>query len=38
MGAERLLHDEVPVGEAIIQVLEQAGIDLVFGMPGGNTG
>jgi len=26
------------VGEAIVKVLEQAGIDHVFGMPGGNTG
>jgi len=38
MTAERLLNEEVPVGEAIVRVLEQAGIDHVFGMPGGNTG
>ena len=33
-----LLQDEVPPREAIIRVLEQAGIDMVFGIPGGNTG
>jgi acetolactate synthase-1/2/3 large subunit len=38
MTAERLLQEEVPVGAAIVRVLEQAGIDHVFGMPGGNTG
>ena len=38
MTAERLLQEEVPVGEAIVRVLEQAGIEFVFGMPGGNTG
>jgi acetolactate synthase-1/2/3 large subunit len=38
MSAERLLHDQTPVGGAIVRVLEQAGIDHVFGMPGGNTG
>lgn len=38
MAAERLLTEQVPVGEAIVRVLEQAGIDHVFGMPGGNTG
>jgi len=38
MAAERLLSREASVGEAIVRVLEQAGIDHVFGMPGGNTG
>ena len=38
MTAKRLLREDVPVGEAIVRVLEQAGIDHVFGMPGGNTG
>ncbi|MFN8559735.1 MAG: thiamine pyrophosphate-binding protein [Dehalococcoidia bacterium] len=38
MTAQRLLNEDVPVGEAIVRVLEQAGIDHVFGMPGGNTG
>jgi acetolactate synthase-1/2/3 large subunit len=38
MPAERLLHDQVPVGEAIVRVLVESGIDHVFGMPGGNTG
>src|SRR5260370_86989 len=33
-----LLHEEVPTREAIVRVLEQAGIDAVFGIPGGNTG
>jgi acetolactate synthase-1/2/3 large subunit len=37
-GAQLLLSEEVPVREAIVRVLEQAGIDLVFGMPGGNAG
>lgn len=38
MAAERLLQEQVAVGDAIVRVLEQAGIDHVFGMPGGNTG
>jgi len=33
----RLLSAEVSVPEAIARVLEEAGIDMVFGMPGGNT-
>ncbi|HJU09901.1 MAG TPA: thiamine pyrophosphate-binding protein [Candidatus Binataceae bacterium] len=33
-----LLTDEVSPSEAIVRVLEQAGINLVFGMPGGNMG
>jgi acetolactate synthase-1/2/3 large subunit len=33
-----LLEQEVPPGLAIAKVLEEAGIDAVFGMPGGNTG
>ncbi len=37
-GAKLLLQDEVPVREAIIRVLEQAGIDMVFGIPGGYMG
>ena len=36
--ARPLLDAEVPPNEAIIRVLEQAGIDAVFGMPGGMTG
>lgn len=35
--AELLLADEVSVPEAICRVLEEAGIEYVFGMPGGNT-
>jgi acetolactate synthase I/II/III large subunit len=38
MAAERLLAEQVPVGEAIVRVLVQAGVDHLFGMPGGNTG
>lgn len=38
MTAEPLLRDEVTVGEAIVRVLEQAGIDALFGMPGGGMG
>src|SRR5437868_755424 len=38
MAAERLLQERVSVAEAVVRVLEQAGIDHVFGMPGGNTG
>ncbi len=38
MAAERLLQQRQPVGAAIVRVLEEAGIDFVFGMPGGNTG
>jgi acetolactate synthase-1/2/3 large subunit len=33
----RLLEAPVPVPEAVARVLEEAGIELVFGMPGGKT-
>jgi acetolactate synthase-1/2/3 large subunit len=33
-----LLNEEVSPSEAIARVLEEAGINLVFGMPGGNMG
>jgi acetolactate synthase I/II/III large subunit len=33
-----LLSEDVSPSEAIVRVLEQAGINLVFGMPGGNMG
>src|SRR5919201_1663931 len=36
--ATRLLDSQVSVPEAIVRVLEQAGIEFVFGMPGGRTG
>ncbi len=36
--AKPLLDREVAPGEGIVRVLEQAGIDAVFGMPGGYTG
>ena len=36
--ARSLLTEEATPSEAIVRVLEQAGIDMVFGMPGGNTG
>jgi acetolactate synthase-1/2/3 large subunit len=38
MPISRLVEQTVSVPEAIARVLEQAGIDLVFGMPGGRTG
>jgi acetolactate synthase-1/2/3 large subunit len=34
----KLLDQTVPVPQAIVRVLEQAGIEMVFGMPGGRTG
>ena len=37
MTTERLLTEAVSVPEAIVRVLEEAGIDTVFGMPGGRT-
>ncbi len=36
--ADRLLDAQVGVPEAIARVLEQAGVEFVFGMPGGRTG
>jgi acetolactate synthase-1/2/3 large subunit len=36
--ARQLLQEEVSPSEAIVRVLEQAGIDMIFGMPGGYTG
>ena len=35
---ERLLQEETLAGEGIARVLEQAGIDMVFGIQGGNMG
>lgn len=35
---EKLLQEEVTVSEAIVRVLEDAGIDMIFGIPGGNMG
>lgn len=37
MSAKPLIDDEVSVPEAIARVLEEAGVDFVFGMPGGRT-
>ena len=37
-GAQLMFSDDVPVPEAICRVLEEAGIEYVFGLPGGNTG
>ena len=34
----KLLQEPVPAGEGIARVLEQAGIDMVFGIQGGNMG
>jgi acetolactate synthase-1/2/3 large subunit len=38
MLAKKLLDSDVSVPEAVVRVLEEAGIDHVFGMPGGGTG
>lgn len=38
MPIPRLLDVEMPTGDAIALVLEQAGIDAVFGISGGHTG
>jgi acetolactate synthase-1/2/3 large subunit len=38
MSISRLVDETVSVPEAICRVLEQAGIEYVFGMPGGRTG
>jgi acetolactate synthase-1/2/3 large subunit len=38
MPIEPLLPAPTPVPQAIAQVLEEAGIEFVFGMPGGRTG
>ncbi|MGA3086182.1 MAG: thiamine pyrophosphate-binding protein [Thermodesulfobacteriota bacterium] len=35
---EKLLQEEVSAPEAIMRVLEEMGIDMVFGIAGGNTG
>ncbi len=35
---EKLLTEEVRAGEGIVRVLEEAGIDMVFGIQGGNMG
>ena len=38
MSVDKLVRDEVSVAGAIVRVLEEAGIDLIFGIPGGRTG
>jgi len=38
MPTDKLLRDEVSVPRAIAHVLEEAGIHLIFGIPGGPTG
>jgi acetolactate synthase-1/2/3 large subunit len=38
MSVRKLLDQTVSVPEAIVRVLEEAGIEYVFGMPGGRTG
>jgi len=35
---DKLLKEEVTAAEGIVRVLEEAGIDMVFGISGGNTG
>ena len=37
MPVKKLVEERVPVPEAIVRVLEEAGIQFVFGMPGGRT-
>jgi acetolactate synthase-1/2/3 large subunit len=37
MPARNLVDEEVSVPEAITRVLEEAGVDFIFGMPGGRT-
>jgi acetolactate synthase I/II/III large subunit len=37
MTTKRFLDSQVSVPEGIVRVLEQAGIDMVFGMPGGQS-
>jgi len=37
MGARLLLREELSVPEAILRVLEEAGVDTVFGIAGGHT-
>jgi len=37
-AGQPLLEQEVTPAEAVVRVLEQAGIETVFGMPGGNMG
>ena len=36
-STQLMFSDDVPVTEAICRVLEEAGIEYVFGLPGGNT-
>ncbi|MDP6377872.1 MAG: thiamine pyrophosphate-binding protein [Pseudomonadales bacterium] len=38
MATQKLLSEEVSVTQAILRVLEEAGIDMVFGIAGGNMG
>jgi hypothetical protein len=38
IAVQKLLDAEVSVPEAVVRVLEQAGIEYVFGKPGGGTG
>ena len=33
-----MIPDEIDVPHAVVRVLEEAGIEFVFGMPGGDTG
>ena len=38
MTVERMLTEELPAGELVGQVLQEAGIEYVFGISGGHTG
>ena len=35
---EKMLTEEIPAAEGIVRVLEDAGIDMIFGIAGGNMG
>lgn len=38
MPIERLLKEERPAADLVVEVLEQAGIEMAFGIPGGHAG
>ena len=38
MATELLLNEKTRTADAILQVLAEAGIDMVFGISGGHTG
>src|SRR3989338_6371244 len=38
LGGYAMIPDEIDAPHAVVRVLEEAGIEFVFGMPGGDTG